>query len=341
MLHIFRGGKTVAGSGQAIEFNAKTIAQIAASYNAKCHEAPIVVGHPTDNGPAFGWVKRLVAKGLDLYAEPDQMNPDFLKAVQQGAYKKISSSFYCPNSSHNPTPGNYHLRHVGFLGAMAPAIKGLGAVVFSDASDFVSFTEDYNMMDFEPLKSSLQSLFDLIGPAMPDVDMGPAIEEIMMAIDGLAVVEAEEETPTDEMLPEYSERLAALVIREKAFEASQEKAQAKTIADFCEAQLTAGRMTNGEKTAAIKLLTMAANATADYAEGDKSPLALAMESYSNRTPIVPMGEKAKGTPKASAIVTFSDGAVDSTQLVSMAKSMVAKNPDLSLEAAMEQIMEAA
>jgi hypothetical protein len=339
MLHIFRGGNTIDGHGKRVTFDAKTIAQIAANYNAKTHEAPIVIGHPTDNAPAYGWVRRLVAKGLDLYAEPDQLNPDFKSAVQSGAYKKISSSFYLPESSHNPTPGAFCLRHVGFLGAMAPAIKGLGSVAFSEATDYVTFSEDY--MDFEGLKSALQVLFDLLGTSMPDVDISPAIEGIMMAIDSLAVVEAIEEPPTEDMPPEYSERLAALVIREKAFEASQKKAQAKTIADFCETELAAGRMTNGEKTAAIKLLTMAANATADYAEGDKSPLALAMESYSNRNPIVPMGEKAKGTPKASPIVTFSDGAVDSTQLVSMAKSMVAKNPDLSLEAAMEQIMEAA
>ena len=339
MLHIFRGGNTIDGHGTQVTFDAKTIAQIAANYNAKTHEAPIVIGHPTDNAPAYGWVRRLVAKGLDLYAEPDQLNPDFKNAVASGAYKKISSSFYLPQSSHNPTPGAFSLRHVGFLGAMAPAIKGLGSVAFSEAQDWITFSEDY--MDFEALKSALQSLFDLLGTAMPDVDMSEAIDGIMMAIDGLAVVEATEPETTEEMPPEFSERLAALVIREKAFEASQKKAQAKTIADFCEAELKAGRMTNGEKKGAIVLLTMAANAPADYAEGDKSALQIAMESYSNRAAIVPLGEKAKDQPKQSAIVTFADGAVDSTQLVSMARSLVAQNPALSLEAAMEQLVEAA
>jgi hypothetical protein len=339
MLHIFRGGNTIDGHGKRVTFDAKTIAQIAANYNAKTHEAPIVIGHPTDNAPAYGWVRRLVAKGLDLYAEPDQLNADFKSAVQSGAYKKISSSFYLPESSHNPTPGAFCLRHVGFLGAMAPAIKGLGSVAFSEATDYVTFSEDY--MDFEGLKSALTALFDLLGTAMPDVDMSVEIEGLMMAIDGLAVVEADEEPPTEDMPPEFSERLAALVIREKAFEASQKKAQAKTIADFCETELKAGRMTNGEKKGAIVLLTMAANAPADYAEGGKSALDLAMESYSNRSAVVPLGETAKDQPKQSAIVTFSDGSVDSTQLVSMARSLVSKNPDLSLEAAMEQIMEAA
>lgn len=339
MLHIFRGGNTIDGHGKRVTFDAKTIAQIAANYNAKTHEAPIVIGHPTDNAPAYGWVRRLVAKGLDLYAEPDQLNADFKSAVKDGAYKKISSSFYLPDSSHNPTPGAFSLRHVGFLGAMAPAIKGLGSVAFSEATDYITFSEDY--MDFEPLKSSLQAFFDLLGTAMPDVDMSVEIEGLMMAIDGLTVVEAVEETPTDEMPPEYSERLAALVIREKAFEATQKKAVAKTIADFCEAELKEGRMTNGEKKGAIVLLTMAANAPADYAEDGKSALELAMASYSNRSAVVPLGETAKDQPKQSTIVTFSDGSVDSTQLVSMARSLVSKNPDLSLEAAMEQLMEAA
>jgi hypothetical protein len=339
MLHIFKGGKTIDGHGRRVTFDEKTIATIAANYNAKTHEAPIVIGHPTDNAPAYGWVRRLVAKGLDLYAEPDQLNPDFKAAVHNGAYKKISSSFYLPDSAHNPVPGSFSLRHVGFLGAMAPAIKGLGAVAFSDANDWITFSEDF--MDFEPLKSALESLLGTIGGALPDVDLSADIDGLMTAIDGLASGKAEEETTEEAEIPtEFSERLAALIAREKAFEATQKKMQAKTIADFCEAELKAGRMTNGEKPSAIKLLTMAANAPSDYAEGDKTPLQIAMDAYSSRSPIVPVGEAARDIPKQNAIVTFSDGSIDSSQLVTMAKDLIKKNPDLSLEAAMEQLVEA-
>ena len=48
--------------------------------------------------------------------------------VRAGRFKKVSASFYTPDSPHNPVPGVYYLRHVGFLGAQPPAVKGLAPV---------------------------------------------------------------------------------------------------------------------------------------------------------------------------------------------------------------------
>ncbi len=139
-LHIFRAGKHAPMNGAAIDFSDTDLKAVAANYDPASYEAPIVIGHPTLNGPAWGWVSGVSFSDGDLYADAGQVDADFAEAVAQGRYKKISASFFTPNSPNNPSPGHYHLRHVGFLGATAPAVKGLDIPSFSDKP--VSFSED-------------------------------------------------------------------------------------------------------------------------------------------------------------------------------------------------------
>ena len=40
-------------SGATIEFSEQDLQDIADSYDPKVHEAPLVVGHPKDKGPAY------------------------------------------------------------------------------------------------------------------------------------------------------------------------------------------------------------------------------------------------------------------------------------------------
>lgn len=108
--------------------------------------APIVIGHPADNAPAYGWIEDLKTTVKDgvkvLLAKAKQVVPEFSKAVEQGLYKKRSASFY-PDG---------RLRHVGFLGAAPPAVKGLADIAFS--ADGVCFefeekpsTREENIME--------------------------------------------------------------------------------------------------------------------------------------------------------------------------------------------------
>jgi hypothetical protein len=60
--------------------------------------------------------------------------------VRSGNYKKISASFFSPYHGDNPAPGIWCLRHVGFLGAVPPAVKGMEALAFSETSA-VDFAE--------------------------------------------------------------------------------------------------------------------------------------------------------------------------------------------------------
>lgn len=114
-------------SGAVIEFSAADVAAIAAAYSPAVHEAPHVVGHPRTDGPAYGWVQSLDVNdaGRLCVTESKQVEPAFAEMVAAGRFKKRSASFYPPDHPGNPTPGTYYLKHVGWLGAAAPAVKGL------------------------------------------------------------------------------------------------------------------------------------------------------------------------------------------------------------------------
>ncbi len=134
-ISIFRPGRHIAMSGQALAFSEADLAATAEAYDPELHEAPLTVGHPRHDAPAYGWVSRLQYSEDTLEAEPAQVDPAFAEMVRKGRFKKVSASFYPPSHPANPKPGVYYLRHVGFLGAQAPAVKGLKAVEFADEAD--------------------------------------------------------------------------------------------------------------------------------------------------------------------------------------------------------------
>ncbi|GKT21667.1 peptidase [Acidovorax sp. SUPP3334] len=136
-LHIFAAGTHSDQAGNKVTLTAADVAASAAAYDPAKHEAPLVVGHPRTDDPAYGWVSSAFAEGKDLHADPAQVDPAFAEMVQQGRFKKISSSFYAPDAPANPVPGVWYLKHVGFLGAQPPAVKGLRSVAFAEGNDGV------------------------------------------------------------------------------------------------------------------------------------------------------------------------------------------------------------
>ena len=137
-LHIFAAGTHTDQNGNKVTLTEADVAASAAAYDPAKHEAPLVVGHPRTDDPAYGWVSSAFAEGKDLFADPIQVDPAFAEIVDKGRYKKISSSFYAPKSPANPVPGIWYLKHVGFLGAQPPAVKGLRSVAaFADGAEGV------------------------------------------------------------------------------------------------------------------------------------------------------------------------------------------------------------
>lgn len=141
-IQIFKPGRHTAMSGQAIAFSEADLLATVAAYDPARHEAPLVVGHPKTDAPAYGWVQSLTFSEGAIEAVPHQVNADFAELVQAGSFKKVSASFYSPGAPNNPVPGVYYLRHVGFLGAQPPAVKGLRSPSFADAEEgVVEFSE--------------------------------------------------------------------------------------------------------------------------------------------------------------------------------------------------------
>ena len=134
-IEIFRAGQHIDDAGVAHLFSEADLAGMAASYNPALREAPLTVGHPKDNLPAYGWVKAVARTAAGALAiTPYQVEPQFAEMVQAGRFKKRSASFYPPRAPNNPTPGKWYLRHVAFLGAQQPAIHGLADVSFKTAA---------------------------------------------------------------------------------------------------------------------------------------------------------------------------------------------------------------
>lgn len=143
-IEIFKAGVHTSMQGEELAFAEADIAATAAAYDPAQHEAPLVVGHPKHDAPAYGWVQSLAVEGDCLVAFPQQVDASFAEMVDAGRFKKISASFYPPQAKANPTPGVYYLKHVAFLGAQPPAVKGLKPVEFAAGDDdAVTVTVDF------------------------------------------------------------------------------------------------------------------------------------------------------------------------------------------------------
>jgi hypothetical protein len=143
---IFRAGRHTAADGRTLDFSEADMAAAASAYDPAVYEAPIVVGHPRDTAPAFGWIAKLEFAGGQVSATPRQVNADFAEQVRMGAYKKVSASWYLPDAPANPKPGVHTLRHVGFLGAQPPALKGLPPVEFAAGDEEGTVTVEFAEM---------------------------------------------------------------------------------------------------------------------------------------------------------------------------------------------------
>ena len=142
-IEVFRAGTFKPMGGEAQTIKEADLRQIAASYDRELAPAPVVIGHPEVDAPAFGWVEHLYVEGGILKATLQDTVSEFADVVKEGRYKRVSIALFLPGSSANPKPGNFYLKHVGFLGATAPAVPGLKPVKFTgDSADSLTFSQD-------------------------------------------------------------------------------------------------------------------------------------------------------------------------------------------------------
>ena len=192
-IHIFSPGTQTSAQGVTREFTVSDLKQVADTYTPELHEAPIRIGHEdSDKVPSWGWVKNVKMKGDDLYAEVE-FSPLMDDYVQNGLYKKVSASFYSPESKINPDPGKWSLRHVAMLGAQPPAVKGLKGFAYSEES------EVDGVLDFAvEMKLTPDQVFDEeLGPTIRE-EQSP-LEQLKVKLDEARTEMAQEEKRKEEL----------------------------------------------------------------------------------------------------------------------------------------------
>lgn len=294
-IHIFKAGKHTDSAGAEITFSREDVADLAASYDPKLHEAPIVIGHPQDNAPAFGWIDRVEVQGDDVFAIPKaDVNGDFADMVAKGLFKKVSASIYLKDSPTNPTPGKLHLRHVGFLGAQPPAIKGLSAIQFSADDKFSTFEESYEhehsmiarlmrgLRDWLISDKGMEAA-DKVLPAyaieelersntarqMKAAPATPAYSEGTEDMDAKELKAAQDKLAAD--IAAHNAAVASFTERDNALKARESAADAKDCRDFCEDLVKQGKMLPANVNATVAaLLALSTTGEVSFAEGDKT-----------------------------------------------------------------------
>lgn len=129
-LELFRSGDY----GDKGNFSDSDLDEIVKNFDPSFHEPPAVIGHPANDAPAYGWVAGLKRSGNKLLGRFTHVDPSFEEMVKSGRFKKRSISLY-------QTGKGWMLRHVGFLGAHPPEVKGLANAAFrEDRIRFVTVT---------------------------------------------------------------------------------------------------------------------------------------------------------------------------------------------------------
>lgn len=183
-IRIFRPGTFTDIEGQTVTFTSADLAEMISSYDAERDPAPIVLGHPKSDLPAYGWIGSLAFDGDYVVAQPSEMVPGFADVVRNGYYRKVSASFYPPTNPGNPAPGKFYLKHVGFLGALAPAVKGLGTVSFSEVVSAAAVT-----IVAERPAGSLAARAVLLQAERPEMSFAAALGHVRHADDFISLAE--------------------------------------------------------------------------------------------------------------------------------------------------------
>lgn len=163
---IFRPGSHVASCGTRVEFTEDDLKAAVAAYNAQVYAAPLVIGHPKTEDRAYGWAERLTYEDGHVVAHPEKVEPAFAALVEEGAYRNRSASWYMPNHPSNPVPGVLYPKHIGFLGAVPPSLKGLGDVAFQEGQAPVEFLAEEHpdqVVDFADSSSMGYSMARVLG----------------------------------------------------------------------------------------------------------------------------------------------------------------------------------
>lgn len=275
-IEIFRAGRHTDDAGNVHDFSEADVRRMAEVYDPKLREAPLTVGHPEHNLPAYGWVKGLRAEGGRLLMDTHQVNPQFAEMVRSGSFKKRSSSFYPPGHPNNPAPaGAWYLRHVANLGAQPPAIAGLADIQFSEG-------EAAGLVQFSEATPSTPT------PSQEQIDMDEELKKKLAAAEAATAEEKAKREAAERERDDANKRATS-------FAEQQKKERTASFTSFAEAQVKAGRLLPADQSMAVATQEALAGAEpVSFSEGNTtrtvSPLEWFQKLMSDAKPLVSFGE---------------------------------------------------
>lgn len=154
-IEVFKAGAHTDSAGKRMSFGVSDLDEMVANHTPD--SAPAVLGHPKHDDPAYAWVDGFKREGDSLYAQFKDVNPDFEAGVATGAYRNRSVSVY------KDADTGWRVRHVGWLGAVAPAVAGLKPLAFAapEAECFEFAAPGYSLVwGLESVAKLLRSLRD-------------------------------------------------------------------------------------------------------------------------------------------------------------------------------------
>ncbi|WP_439605410.1 hypothetical protein [Shinella sp.] len=306
-IEVFRPGTFTPMQGGSLTYTAADLRASADAYNYDQAPAPVVVGHPETDAPAFGWAQSFDfdASTGRLYATVGEINPAFAEAVRGGTYKKVSLSFHRPDAPANPVPGTWYPKHIGFLGGAAPAVTGLQNVQFADPASIVTFAAAFGERGFEDAASLFRSVreFFIEKFGMEDADKAlPAYRlewlsetEIEKTPDPRpafstppAPVPDKKEPAVTQPDPAFAEREADVARREAALKKRETEIAHDANVSFAEKLVTEGRLLPASKDKLVTILDgVPSEAAVSFAAGEAAvPVAQALRDLLAAQPIV-------------------------------------------------------
>ncbi len=347
-VEIFKGGKQTDSTGREHDAD-NLIDKAVATFDAKTHEPPAVIGHPKDNAPAYAWVEGLkeeVVNGTKvLLAKFKQVVPEFEEMVKNGLFKKRSASFY-PDG---------RLRHVGFLGAAPPAVKGLADIGFKDDDQVTFEFEDSwklagigrllnNIREFIIEKFGREEADKVISPWEIENIKEPTIEPADAFSDG-------SKTKGEKNMGNYSEedlkKAVETAKREERDKVNSENEKKRRemqfsndlegVRDFCEAMVKKGHIAPAWIDSGLKqfMESLAGKEPIEFSETKKqTPLEWVKDFFENQMPkLVEFKEVATRTELPEVEPEFAECSEDRLELHKKIQALAKKENISYVEAA--------
>lgn len=359
-IEVFRSGTFTPMSGVAVTYSAADLAGIASSYDFDAAPAPVVIGHPKTDTPAYGWVMGFEydADADLLFADIGDLAPEFVEAVEDGRYKKVSMSFHTPDAPNNPTPGQWSAKHIGFLGGAAPAVSGLAPVQFAQGEDdeSVTFEAAFGEAGFENTADMFRALREWFiekfgketaDQVLPDyriewlgrTEINPKDADLTVFT---APIEKDTDMTPEELAAEQAKlkaRKDELDARDASFAAGEATRRGADHVTFAEALVTDGKLLPASQASVVALLdALPTDKSVSFAEGEAAPLVDALMSILKAQPkMVDFAETDLGVE--------GDLSNDPDQIAEFALTykteQAAKGIDISISAAVEHVSKGA